>query len=307
MKASKTASKPITYRLNHYFQYRSDRERHLFEGLRRTISLPTILQRKAAARAIQADATFQIDRDTGFLVFPPDSFPESRVIVEATRGMEENVDLTRKGLSKKARDGVMVPLLDKTTLTLDSPLIQFALRPDVIAAVSSYLGIVPVLTHVNVHYSSPATPEPKLSQLFHCDGEATSQVKIFVLCTEVTPASGPLTLLDAATSDAVRERVGYHYGDRLRDTDKRVTKLLAPEKCHPVIGVPGTMCFVDTARCFHFGSRVEREAGARLVAMIQYLPPACFELPRDHRQAAPFRHLATPAHTHAQQLVLGAI
>ena len=307
MKASKKGSKPVTTRLNHYFQYRSVRERALFEGLRRAISFPTIVQRRTAARQIAADAAFSIDRGAGFRIFPPGTFPETPGIVAMTEGLADNVDLTRKELSKKARQGVMVPVIDSGTLTLDSPVIRLALRPDVVAAVSSYLGIVPVLTHVNIYYSAPGGNEPTLSQLFHCDGEATAQVKVFVLCTPVTLAGGPLTILDAATSEAVRTRVGYHFGDRLRDTDKRVVSLLAPTAHHPVIGEPGTACFVDTSRCFHFGSRVEQDAGARLVAMIQYLPPASFELPRDHRDGAPFRHLATPNLTHAQRLVLGAL
>ena len=306
-KTSKSARKPLTTRLNHYFQYRSDPERVMFERLRRTLSLPTILQRRAAARSIAPEATFTLERATGFRLFPPDTFPEAAGIVGMARGLDQNVDLDRRGLSKKARAGVMVPLMDSGSLTLDSPFMQLALRPDVIAAVSSYLGIVPLLTHVNLHYSAPAASEPRLSQLFHCDGEATAQVKLFVLCTQVTPASGPLTVLDAATSQEIRRRVGYHFGDRLRDTDKRVVTLLGPGNHHAVVGDPGTTCFVDTARCFHFGSRVDQDAGARLVAMIQYLPPASFHLPRDHRQGAPFRHLATPQLTHTQRLVLGAI
>ena len=307
MKTSKTMSKPITTRVNHYFQYRSDRERVLFEGLRRALSFPTIVQRRSAARAIASEASFTIDRAAGFRVFGPHTFPDTRGIVEMTQGLGENVDLTRRELSKKARQGVMVPLIDSASLTLESSVMQLALQPGIIAAVSSYLAVVPVLTHVNLYYSAPGGDAPKLSQLFHCDAEATSQIKVFVLCTPVTHASGPLTLLDADTSGAVRQRVGFHFGNRLRDTDKRVVSLLAPDRQHPVVGEPGTTCFVDTSRCFHFGSRVEQDAGARLVAMIQYLPPASFTLPRDHRQGAPFRHLATPQLTHAQRLVLGAI
>ena len=56
---------------------------------------------------------------------------------------------------------------------------------------------------------------------------------------------------------------------------------------------PGTVCFVDTTQCFHFGSRVESGTAPRLVTMIQYLTPSSFMLPRDHRHGSPFRHLAT--------------
>jgi hypothetical protein len=129
-------------------------------------------------------------------------------------------------------------------------------------------------------------------------------MKIFVLCSAVTPAQGPLTLLDAHTSRTVRRRLDYHFGGKLKD--KRLAGMIGPADYHPIVGAPGTVCLVDTTQCFHFGSRVEKGANPRLVAMIQYLMPASFMLPRDHRQGSPFRHLATPEMSQVQRLILGA-
>lgn len=294
----------ISTRINHFFQHRSERERILFEKVRQTLSLPTILRRRAAAREIAADAPFTLDREHGFKIFPPGRFPEAEEIVALTRGLGQHVDLNRPGLSKKARSGFMVPMLDLATLDLSSPFLGLALRPDVIAAVSSYLGIVPVIAHLNVYYSAAGAEEARSSQLFHCDADATAQVKIFVLCSEVTPAHGPLTLLDAHTSRAVRRQLGYHFGGKVKD--KRLSGVITPADYHPILGAPGTVCFVDTTQCFHFGSRVEQGAGPRLVTMVQYLTPSSFMLPRDHRAGSPFRHLATPSMSRLQRLVLGA-
>jgi hypothetical protein len=294
----------LSEKINHYFQHQPELQRNIFEKIRQTISLPAVVGRRAAAREIARDASFTIRRDTGFVVFPPERFPEAAEIVAATRHLGVNVDLTRPGLSKKARAGFMVPMLDPATLDLSSPLLRFVTRPDIIAAVSDYLGMVPVLSHLNVYYSSANGNEHRQSQLFHCDADATSQIKIFLLCTEVTPAQGPLTLLDARTSDAVRQRLGYHFGRKVKD--RQVAPVADESSHHPVLGPPGTTCFVDTTRCFHFGSRVDAGALPRLVVMVQYLTPGSFMLPRDHRAGAPFRHLATPGLTRAQRLVLGA-
>jgi hypothetical protein len=73
-----------------------------------------------------------------------------------------------------------------------------------------------------------------------------------------------------------------------------------------VEGEPGTSCFVDTSRCFPYGSRVDAHAEARLVAIIQYLTPYSFMLPRDYRGAARYRHLAVDGSSRLEQLVLGA-
>jgi len=300
-----TPSQPLHTRLNHYFQHRTERERRAFEGVRRVLSLPTILRRQAAARAIAPEARFAIDRERGFVIFPPGAFPEAVEIAEATRHLGEHVDLSRPGLSKKARSGFMVPVLDPASLDLTSPLLRLAIRPDVIAAVSTYLGIVPVIAHLNVYYSESNSDDMRSSQLFHCDADATTQMKIFVLCSEVTPAHGPLTLVQGGKSRALRQELGYHFGGKVKD--KSLSKKVKPEDLHPVLGPPGTTCFVDTTQCFHFGSRVETGAGPRLVTMIQYLAPSSFMLPRDHRAGSPFRHLATPDLTLPQRLVLGGL
>jgi hypothetical protein len=294
----------IPGQINHFFQHRSQSERIAFERVRRALSFPTVVARRAAAREIADDASFTIDRDRGFAVFPPDRFPEAREIVAATADLGRHVDLTRPGLGKKARSGFMVPMIDSASLTLDSPMLRLALRPDVVAAVSSYLGMVPVIAYLQVFYSEAGTDEARSSQLFHCDADATSQVKIFVLCSEVTPSNGPLTLLDAKTSRALRSRLGYHFGGKIKD--RRLAGIIDESDHRPVIGPQGTVCFVDTTQCFHFGSRVQSGTAPRLVTMIQYLTPSSFMLPRDHRQGSPFRHLATAGMNRVQRLILGA-
>ena len=302
--AMSDVSMPLATRVNHFFQHRSESERRVFERMRQALHLPTIVARRAAAREVAADASFAIDRDRGYAVFPPAGFPEAREIVAATADLGRDVDLTKPGLSKKARSGFMVPMLDTATLRLDSPMLRLALRPDVIAAVSSYLGMVPVIAYLQVFYSEANSDEARSSQLFHCDADATKQVKIFVLCSEVTPANGPLTLLDASKSREVRSRLGYHFGGKIKD--KRLAGIVDQADHRPIVGAPGTVCFVDTTQCFHFGSRVESGTAPRLVTMIQYLTPGSFMLPRDHRDGSPFRHLATAQMGRVQRMVLGA-
>lgn len=296
-------SAPLATRINHYFQHRTERERIVFEKVRQTLSLPTMLRRRAAARELAVQPPFTIDRERGFRVFPPGAFPETEDIVVATRHLGQEIDLTRPGLSKKARSGFMVPLLEPSAVDVQSPFLRLALRPDVIAAVSTYLGSVPVIAHLQVYYSAAGADEARSSQLFHCDADATTQVKIFVLCSEVTPSNGPLTLLDARTSRMVRHRLGYHFGGKIKD--RRLASLVTAADHHPIVGPPGTVCFVDTTQCFHFGSRVEQGVAPRLVTMIQYLTPSSFMLPRDHRAGSPYRHLAAPEMSRIQRLILG--
>ena len=105
--SSTQASTPLATRINHFFQHRTERQRIVFEKVRQTLSLPTVLRRRAAARELSVARPFAIDRERGFNVFPPGAFPEAQEIVAETQNLGRDVDLTRPGLSKKARSGFM--------------------------------------------------------------------------------------------------------------------------------------------------------------------------------------------------------
>ena len=83
--------------------------------------------------------------------------------------------------------------------SLDSVFFRFPLRADVVSAISSYLGAIPVLRNMDIFYSPPAKPSDAIrsSQLYHCDWDAESQIKVFVYASEVNLEMGPLTLIDA--------------------------------------------------------------------------------------------------------------
>jgi hypothetical protein len=205
-----------------------------------------------------------------------------------------------------AKDHLTTNLLPGEAVSLDSSFMRLALDDEVVSAVSDYLGLVPVLNTVDVWHSRPVGGEARSSQLFHLDGADVSQVKLFVHCTDVTEASGPLTVLDATSSRRLAKKLGYRIGDS-RVPDERVVEILG-DAADPVslTGPRGTAHFVDTSRCFHFGSRVQDGSPPRTVAVFQYLTPYAFAFTRDHRDEAPYRHLANDALPEPARLVLGA-
>jgi hypothetical protein len=197
----------------------------------------------------------------------------------------------------------MVPLLQSARLERESPFLRLALRPDVVAAVSNYLGIVPILTHIEVYYSAFRDATLASSQLFHCDQDDTSQIKIYVLCSDVAEDNGPMLMLDAETSRVVRRALRYEY--RNRASDEEVFQAAGNAERHAMVGRSGTVAFVDTSRCFHYGSRVKPGAPPRLVAVLQYLSPFSFRVSRDRKRAAPYRHAARKSSSALERLVLG--
>ena len=244
-----------------------------------------------------------IARDAGFLVVPVGRFEQTHRIVAESRAALAQYDATAPPPGKN-RKRFLQNVLDAGSLTADSAIVQLALREDVLAAVSRYLGVVPLLTTISVFHSDTVAGDPSSSQLYHCDGDDVTQVKIFVYCTDVDVPSGPLTLLDADTTREVQRRTGYWYRNRL--TDEQVRSAVASPREHVIVGATGTSVFVDTSRCFHFGSRVAAGAPPRLAAMVQYQTPYSFMLPGGvDERALPFRRLLTPEMTALQRLVLG--
>jgi hypothetical protein len=283
----------------------SDLDRSLYVSFRKAVAPKTTIVRSWTARRSADSAPFEIARDRGFRVFEPGRFPEADEVVAFSQQLLERVNLDQSQARSKTKKTFMIPILDPSDLSRESPLLRFALCPDVLSAVAAYLGTVPILSSINVYLSQSASYKTwGKSQLFHCDGDDVSQIKIFVLASDVKMENGPLMVLDATTSQALRDEIGYQYRRRVSDEEAR--EAVGDPPLEPVMGRAGTVCFVDTSRCFHFGSRVEGDAQPRLAAVIQFTTPFSFMLPRKVRAGAPFRHLAREGDSSLAQLALGA-
>ena len=293
-------SAPLWERVSKKARIGTDRKRRLYVAARRLVAPARATVRTVAARTA-GDGGFAIPAERGFVVHGPDRFPEAREIVEAAQQQ-----LGRLGADATRERGkpFMMPILDQAALTRESPLVRLALRDDVLHAVAQYLRVAPILSSIDVYYSRSADRELISSQLLHCDGDDTRQIKVFVLCTRVDEASGPLMIMDAGRSEALRRKLGYEYRNRV--TDEQARDALGELELEAVEGDPGTTCFIDTSRCFHYGSRIDSHDDVRLVAIIQYLTPYSFMFPRDYRRSAPYRRLAVNGTSRLERLVLGA-
>ena len=278
------------------------RARDAYVRFRKVTSLPTLIRRRWAARSLPRNA-FTIPPGAGFLVLPPGRFSEVDEITAAAQATVAAADMDAK--SKTAHKTFLVSLLNQSDLTLDSPLMRLALRPDIVSAVAGYLGVLPILEYINVLCSNHVQEPLSKSQLLHCDSDAETQVKIFVLCTEVTTENGPLVILGADSSRRLRARVTYRHNHRVTD-EEAVAALGSLDDLHAITGPPGTICCVDTSRCFHYGSRIAAPTGRRLVVLMRYLTPWAFIMPPDYAQAARFRRLGAAASDPTTRAVLGA-
>jgi hypothetical protein len=282
----------------------SDRERHEHRRSRESQIAAQMDMRRHVAAELDAGA-IEIPREVGFLICDGSRFPEIPAVVSSAQHVLATSNLEK--LKAKANKRFMMKLLDQKTLTLESPFMRLALRPDIVNAVTRYLGVVPILQFVSVYYSSETGEELSKSQLYHCDSDDVQQVKVWVLCNEVTPEDGPLTLLPAADSDLVRKNVGYRYDMLL--TDAQVTEVLGGRHTErQFLGPPGTVGFFDTSQCLHFGSRFVDPNRTRLIVMLQYITPVSFILPLEYWEHARYRAFgAAPGLNDMSRMILGSI
>jgi hypothetical protein len=260
-------------------------------------------RRRRLARRNLDTGGLAIEPDRGFARVAPGALGGADAVV--ADALDLLVDLG-PAMPSSGKEHLTTNLLPPDSLSLESSFMRLALDDGVLDAVSAYLRIVPVLNTVDVWHSRPVEGEPTSSQLFHLDFADVRQVKLFVHCSDVVEESGPLSVLDAQRSKLLAKKSGYRIGDGGRISDERVSEILG-DGADPVslTGPVGTAHFVDTSRCFHFGSRVHSDSPPRTIAVFQYLTPYAFAFKRDHREEAPFRHLATDSLPERRRLVLG--
>lgn len=143
--------------------------------------------------------------------------------------------------------------------------LDFATSSDVVAAVSDYLQCIPALSTTlpsgirfvesNALFDDqPDTPHD--SQLYHIDYYSLPNVYILVLLRDTTREHGPWTFLPRSVSQRVREEIGYWGPNRgYRVSDEEVYSVVDPKEAIEFTGRRGTVLFIESSGCFHFGSR----------------------------------------------------
>lgn len=144
--------------------------------------------------------------------------------------------------------------------------LNFALSAPVLKVVSEYLGFVPVLsttmppglrlTESSSKYDPGAGGPYRESQLYHLDHHDTPLVYIVVLLRDVTMQSGPFTFLPISASERATRALNYR--DRnapYRITDDQMYSAVDASEAIPFTGAKGSVLFLDSSRCFHYGSR----------------------------------------------------
>jgi hypothetical protein len=143
--------------------------------------------------------------------------------------------------------------------------LDFATSSDLIASVGDYLQCIPALTTTLpsgirfVESNTQYDDQPgkfRDSQLYHIDYYSLPNVYVLVLLRDTTIESGPWTFLPKSVSQVAAKKLNnWGRGVGYRFTDEQVYGAI--DKKHEIqfIGPRGSVLFIESSGCMHFGSR----------------------------------------------------
>lgn len=145
--------------------------------------------------------------------------------------------------------------------------LDFVVSPEILATTIEYLKTIPVLSKTRppgVRFMEsnqnmdPNPPGPwEASQLFHRDLHDRPLVYVIVLIEDVTMDCGPWVFLPASVSERASKAMGYQKRGRpYRVTDEEMYRHVDPGEAITFAYPKGTVLFIDSSKCFHYGSRL---------------------------------------------------
>ena len=153
-------------------------------------------------------------------------------------------------------------------------LLDFATSSEVVATVAEYMGMIPTIamnlpTGIRVFESTEQFSERttyNASQLWHRDIHDFPMVYAIVLVRDATEQTGPWTFLPASVSERATRDLKYQgWRQPYRVTDERMYEHIDSSERIPFTGKRGDVLFLDSSRCFHYGSRHAVDPGYRIM------------------------------------------
>ena len=187
---------------------------------------------------------------------------------------------------------------------------NFATSSAMLQTVSEHMGGIPVMSFTrppglrmmesNKNLDDRINPPLEASQLFHLDLHDTQMVYVVVLLEDVTMECGPWSFLPASTSSHAQWCMGYQKRGRpYRIPDAEMYRHVDEKDLIVFTGKRGDVLFIDSSRCFHYGSR--EAVKPRYLMMYGFTTPCRADMTLTYLNPYPFP--TTPEDSPLKQLV----
>jgi hypothetical protein len=160
----------------------------------------------------------------------------------------------------------LLSIMKDEDLDRHQSILDFATSSQMVATVAKECGFIPMLGNSMppgvrlMESSTKFDPQPngpwRSSQLWHLDYHSSPTIYVIVALRDITPQDGPLVFLSRSDSEKVATALNYRAkGATYRVDDQAMNAVLGNCELRQFTGPAGSVLFLDSNRCFHYGSR----------------------------------------------------
>ncbi len=134
--------------------------------------------------------------------------------------------------------------------------------------ITQYIGSLPILAKASFWYSPNEKNVSGRSQSWHMDSEDIRQLKIMIPIEKVNEENGALSLVSAKKSDKIFNKFYKNKICKKRNfkvSDEIFEKEIQSEDKVSINLMEDEIAFIDTCRCYHYGSRKGERARKLIV------------------------------------------
>jgi hypothetical protein len=212
------------------------------------------------------------------------AFDESRSLPHLDALLADGEDLIERyaGGIYELEKAYLQDISPDSAMDTHPSLLDFVTSSEVVAAAAPAFGFVPALPGTipqgvrlmesSTEHDPDADGPWRGSQMYHCDYHSSPTVYVIVALRDIDPEDGPLHFIGKAASRRVIEKLGYgRRGVPYRLTDEAVYSVVDPSEVERFAVPAGTVLFIESSACFHFGSR--RPAKPRFQLQYSFASP----------------------------------
>jgi hypothetical protein len=224
--------------------------KHMVKAISTVTDVPGKLARRAYAKALGEVPEAGLLRAAGYCEIEAERTLLKELKEAAARRTAEIGEEHRRS-NKQYLKAYIAQDLRAGNIDNASIYVRYALQPHVVDVIAKYFGEAPYLSYVALDLSEYAGDALATSQLWHRDHDDTKVVKLFTYLTDVLDlAHGPFTFLSPDASKAIHASVSTHVAD------DAVLGRVPQSSFSSMTRSAGSSFLVDTARCYHMGSRI---------------------------------------------------
>jgi hypothetical protein len=187
--------------------------------------------------------------------------------LDALLASAEEIIAARGGVDRGGGNRAFFQQILNDASLVDHPaILDFATSSDVLRPLIEYMRIIPTLSGAlplgarlnesDIRFVPDWDGKYAQSQLFHRDYHDSPMVYVIVCLRDVTMENGPFCFLPASTSDRATSALRYgEKGTSYRITDEEMYATVGENELRKLCYPAGTVLFLDSSRCFHYGSR----------------------------------------------------